>query len=116
MPKVNVGQSYERAGRNAHRNVDDTPNSAFSVLFEHGPDLRGIGEVTSVSIDHSAILFLVCRIFRKGGMCDLVETSNGGRKRVVVIVYGNDLVFACLLKSKDDMRAFTEGQRSICGR
>ena len=114
MPKVNVGQLYERAGRNAHRNVDDTPNSAFFVLFEHGPDLRGVGEVTSVRIDHGAVLFLVCRIFRKGGMRDLVETSKGGRKRVVVVVDGDHFVFACLLKSKDDMRAFREGQRSIC--
>jgi len=116
MPKVNVGQLCERAGQNAHRNMDDTPNSAFSVLFEHGPDLRGIGEVASVRIDHGAVLFLVCRIFRKSCMRDLVETSKGCRKRVVVIVDGNDFVFACLLKSKDDMRAFREGQRSIRGR
>jgi len=80
MPKVNVGQLYERAGRNAHRNVDDTPNSAFSVLFEHGPDLCGIGEVTPVRIYHGAVLFFVCCVFRKGGMGDLVEASKGGRE------------------------------------
>jgi len=95
--------------------VDDTPNSALSVLFEHSPDLRGIGEVTLVRIDHGAVLFLVCRIFRKGGMRDLVETSESGGERVVVIVDGDDFVFACLLESEDDVRAFCERQRSIWG-
>ena len=96
--------------------MDDTPNSAFSVFFEHGPDLRGIGEVTSVRIDNCAVLFLVCRIFRKGSMRDLVETSKSGGERVVVIVDGNDFVLACLLESEDDVRAFRESQRSVCGR
>ena len=96
--------------------MDDTPNSAFSVFFEHRPDLRGIGEVTSVRIDNCAVLFLVCRIFRKGSMRDLVETSKSGGERVVVIVDGNDFVLACLLESEDDVRAFRESQRSVCGR
>lgn len=66
-------------------------------------------------IDHSAVLFLLGRIFRKGGLCDLIETGERGRKRVVVIIDGNDFVFACLLESEDDVRAFRRGQRSIGG-
>jgi len=66
-----------------------------------------------VRIDHGAVLFLVGRIFRKGSLCDLIETSEGGRKRVVVIIDGHDFVFACLLESEDDVRAFRERQRSI---
>ena len=88
--------------------MDDAPNSALSVLFEHSPDLCGIGEVTPVRINHGAVLFLVCRVFRKGGVRDLVETSESGRERVVVIVNGNDFVFACLLESEDDVRAFAK--------
>jgi len=68
-----------------------------------------------VRIDHGALFFLVRRIYRKGGTCDLVETGESGRKRVVVIIDGNDFVFACLLESEDDVRAFCEGQRSVWG-
>jgi hypothetical protein len=68
-----------------------------------------------VRIDHCAVLFFVGRVFRKGGLCSLVEASESGRKRVVVIIDGNDFVFACLLESEDDVRAFRERQRSIGG-
>lgn len=66
-------------------------------------------------INHGAVLFLLGRIFRKGSLCDLIETSESCRKRVVVIINGNDFVFACLLESEDDVRAFRESQRSIGG-
>jgi hypothetical protein len=33
----------------------------------------------------------------------------------VVIIDGDNLVFACLLESEDDVRAFREGQQSIEG-
>jgi len=68
------------AGRDTHCDVDDAPNSALSVFFENGSDLCGIGQVTSVRIDHGAVLFLVGRVFREGGLCDLIETSESGRK------------------------------------
>ena len=102
-----------KAGQNAHCNVDDTPNSTFSIFFEHGSGLRGVGQVASVGIDHSAVLFFVGRIFRKSGLCDLIETGESSRKRVVVIIDGNDFVFACLLQSEDYVRAFRGGQRSV---
>jgi len=95
--------------------VDDTPNPALSVFFEHGSDLRGIGQVASVRIDHSAVFFFIGGVFRKGGLCDLIETNESGRKRVVVIINGNNFILACLLESEDDVRAFREGQRSIGG-
>lgn len=66
-------------------------------------------------INHGAVLFLLGRIFRKGGLCDVIEASESGGKRVVVIIDGNNFVFACLLESKDDVRAFRESQRSIGG-
>lgn len=66
-------------------------------------------------IDHCTVFFFVGRIFRKGGLGDLIETSESGRKRVVVIIDGNDFVFARLLESEDDVRAFRESQRSIGG-
>lgn len=66
-------------------------------------------------VDHCAVLFFVGRIFRKGGLCNSIETSEDGGKRVVVIVDGNDFVFACLLESEDDVRAFRGGQQSIEG-
>lgn len=68
------------AGKNTDRDVDDTPNSTLSVFFKHGPYLCGVGQVTSVSIDHGAVHFFVSRIFRKGGLRDLVETSESGRE------------------------------------
>lgn len=64
-------------------------------------------------IDHGAVLFFVGRVFRQGSLRDPIETSENGRKRVVVIVDGNDFVFACLLESEDDVRAFCGGQQSI---
>lgn len=95
--------------------MDDAPNATLSVFFEHGTYLPGVGQVACVSIDHCAVLFFVCRVFRKGGLRDPVESSEGGRKRVMVIIDGNDFVFACLLKSEDDVRALGEGQCSIGG-
>ena len=62
-------------------------------------------------IDHGAVLFLFCCVFRKGGLRDFVETCESGRKGVVVVVDGDDLVLACLLESEDDVRAFSGGQR-----
>ena len=62
-------------------------------------------------IDYGAVLFFLCCVFRKGGLCDLIETSESGRKRIMVIIDGNDFVFACLLECEDDVRAFCEGQR-----
>lgn len=68
-----------------------------------------------MGIDHCAVLFLLCRIFRKGGLRDSIEASESGRKRVVVVIDGNDFVFACLLESKNDMRGFRECQWTIGG-
>lgn len=102
-----------RRENNADRDVDDTPDATLSVLFEHGSDLRGVGEVASMGVDHRAVLFFVGRLFRKGGLCDLIETSESGGKRVVVVIDGNNFVFACLLESEDDVRSFGEGQWSV---
>lgn len=88
------------------RDVDDTPDATLSVFLEHGSDLRRVGQVTPVRVDQCAVLFIVGRVFRKGGLGDPIETSESGGKRVVVIIDGNDFVFASLLKSEDDMRAF----------
>ena len=66
-------------------------------------------------LDHGAVPFLFCCVFRKGGLCDCIETGESGRKGVVVIIDGDDLVPACLLESEDDVRAFRGGQRSIGG-
>ena len=62
-------------------------------------------------VDHGAVFFFLCCVFRKGGLRDLIETSESGRKRIMVIIDGNDFVFACLLEGEDDVRAFREGQR-----
>jgi hypothetical protein len=68
-----------------------------------------------VRIDRSAVLFLVGCIFRKGGLCDFIKASEGGRKRVVVVIDANDFVFACLLESENDVRAFRERQQPVGG-
>jgi mitochondrial fission protein ELM1 len=70
----------QELGKNAHRNVDDTPNATLSVSFEHGSYLRRVREVASMRIDHCAVPFFVGRVFRKGGSRDLIETSENGRK------------------------------------
>ena len=113
MPNVMWVDCKGRSRQNAHCNVDDTPNLTLSVFFKHGPYLRRIGQVALMRIDHCAVLFFGGRVFRKGGFRDPIETTESGRKRVVVVIDRNDLVFACLLKSKDDVRALWDGQWSI---
>lgn len=66
-------------------------------------------------IDHGAVLFLFCRISRKGSLRDFIEACKSGRKGVVVVVNADDLVLACLLESEDDVGAFGGGQRSVGG-
>ena len=88
-----------------HRDVDDAPDAALAVLRKHGADLVGLGEVDGVHVDLGAVAVLRGRVGGEGVARELRHALEGLGRRVVVVVDGDDLVPARLLKREDDVRA-----------
>jgi hypothetical protein len=83
--------------------VDDPPNSALAVLFEHGAYLLWFREVDLVRVDLRALAVVCGRVRGQGVPGDLRDAVERLRVRVVVVVDGDDLEAAGLLEREDDM-------------
>lgn len=85
--------------------MDDAPDAAFAILFEDGSDLLGARQVALDGVDSCAVLVCVRRVLGQYVSCELRDTCECGRVRVVVVVDRDHLVSPRLLQGKDDMRA-----------
>ena len=83
--------------------MDDAPNASLAILLKHLPDLIALREVDSVRINLGAVLVFLRRCGWETVARDLGDALEGLGRRVVVVVYGDDLVPARLLEGKDDM-------------
>lgn len=83
--------------------MNDTPNTAFAVLFEDSTDFVFLGEVTSCDVNFCAFP-VVCRsICGKSISCKLCYTVKTLGVRVVVVVDRDDFVSTGFLQAMNDM-------------
>ena len=85
--------------------MDDTPDATSAIFLENSSDLVGTRQVAFDGVDLCALFIRVRRVLRQCSVCELRDTPQRGRMRIMVVVNRDHLVSSRLLQGKDDMGA-----------